>query len=71
MTEQIRSHTTLPLAVGFGISTPEQASEVGRLADAVVVGSAIVRRIGEKGEDPGLASQIGDFAADLVRPLKG
>ncbi len=71
MVEQIRSHTTLPLAVGFGISTPDHAAEVGRLADAVVVGSAIVRRIGEKGEDPGLVTQIGDFAADLVRPLKG
>ena len=44
---QIRRHTTLPIAVGFGISTPEQAHEVEtQAADAVVVGSAIVQRIG-------------------------
>ena len=70
MIERIKSFTTKPLAVGFGISNPEQAEEVARHADAVVVGSAIVRRIGEKGGDPDLVPQIGDFVADLMRPLK-
>jgi tryptophan synthase alpha chain len=46
----MRRITTLPLAVGFGISTPEQAREVARIADAVVVGSAFVRLIGEGGD---------------------
>jgi tryptophan synthase alpha chain len=46
----MRRITTLPLAVGFGISTPEQAREVARVADAVVVGSAFVRLIGEGGD---------------------
>lgn len=46
----IRKCTDLPVAVGFGISTAAQASEVARIADAVVVGSAIVDRIG-KGEE--------------------
>jgi tryptophan synthase alpha chain len=46
----MRRMTTLPLAVGFGISTPEQAREVARVADAVVVGSAFVRLIGEGGD---------------------
>ncbi len=46
----MREVTNLPLAVGFGISTPEQAREVARVADAVVVGSAIVRLIGEGGD---------------------
>ena len=41
----IRPHSTLPVAVGFGISTPEQAKEIAACADAVVVGSAIVNRI--------------------------
>jgi len=41
----VRRHTTLPLAVGFGIRTPEQAAAVARIADAAVVGSAIVERI--------------------------
>ncbi len=42
---RLRRHTRLPVAVGFGIKTPEQAAEVARLADAAVVGSALVQRI--------------------------
>jgi tryptophan synthase alpha chain len=41
--ERLRSATTLPICVGFGISTPPQAAAVARLADGVVVGSAVVR----------------------------
>ncbi len=41
---RVREHTALPVAVGFGVSTAEQAAEVARVADGVVVGSAIVRR---------------------------
>jgi tryptophan synthase alpha chain len=44
--ERLRSATTLPICVGFGISTPEQARAVSRLADGVVVGSAVVREAG-------------------------
>jgi tryptophan synthase alpha chain len=44
---RVRTATTLPLCVGFGISRPEQARAVARLADGVVVGSAIVRAAGE------------------------
>jgi tryptophan synthase alpha chain len=44
---RIKSHTDLPCAVGFGISTPEQAASVARISDAAIVGSAIVSRIGE------------------------
>jgi tryptophan synthase alpha chain len=62
---EIKKHTDLPVAVGFGISTPEQAAEVARSADAVVVGSAIVRRIAEHGKEPDLAEKI----SSLVRPL--
>jgi len=43
MVEKIRRETALPVAVGFGISTPEQAGSVARLADGVVVGSALVK----------------------------
>lgn len=42
---RLRRHTDLPLAVGFGITTPEQAASVARVADAAVVGSAIVRQV--------------------------
>jgi tryptophan synthase alpha chain len=43
--EQLKAHTDLPCAVGFGIRTPERAAEVAKLADGVVVGSAIVSRV--------------------------
>ena len=39
---RLKRHTELPVAVGFGIKTPEQAAEVARVADAAVVGSALV-----------------------------
>jgi len=62
----IRQHTDLPVAVGFGISTPEQSAEVARLADAVVVGSAIVRRVAEHGQSPQLVEKVVDFVKPLV-----
>ena len=49
--EDIRDVTDLPLAVGFGINTPEQARNIGEIADGVIVGSAIVKIIEEYGED--------------------
>jgi tryptophan synthase alpha chain len=42
---RVRQHTSLPLAVGFGISTPEQAAAVGRIADGVIVGSALISAV--------------------------
>ncbi|MEI6278662.1 MAG: tryptophan synthase subunit alpha [Verrucomicrobiae bacterium] len=68
---EIRKHTSLPVAVGFGISTPDQAREVASQADAVVVGSAIVRRIGELGNSPDLAGQIASFVRPLASAAKG
>jgi tryptophan synthase alpha chain len=66
----IRRHTELPIAVGFGISNADQASQVALLADAVVVGSAIVRRIGEFGQDHQLSQRIQEFVEPLVRAVK-
>ncbi|MBV6450353.1 MAG: Tryptophan synthase alpha chain [Anaerolineales bacterium] len=43
---QVREHTSVPVCVGFGISTPEQAKEVGKMADGAIVGTACVRTIG-------------------------
>lgn len=51
----IRAASALPVAVGFGISTPENAADVSNVADAVVVGSALVRQIAEHGEDQAAA----------------
>ena len=54
--ERIRSHTKLPIGVGFGIKTPEQAAAVARHADAAVVGSAIVDRVKAGLDDNGKAT---------------
>ena len=54
---QIRSHTSLPVGVGFGIRDATSAAQVAGVADAVVVGSAIVSRIAENAEDPQKISQ--------------
>ena len=48
--QRVREHTDIPVCVGFGIGTPEQARAVGILADGVIVGSACVRAIGESPE---------------------
>ena len=61
----IRATTTLPIAVGFGISTPAHVRQVAQHADGIVVGSAIVKRIAEFGQRPELLAQLSDF----VRPL--
>jgi tryptophan synthase alpha chain len=59
--QSMRAVTMLPLAAGFGISTPEQAGAVAKMADGVVVGSALVRLIGNNASD----QQIEDFARGL------
>ncbi|MCL5291208.1 MAG: tryptophan synthase subunit alpha [Actinobacteria bacterium] len=51
LVKRVKAVTDKPVAVGFGISTPEQAGEVGRIADGVIIGSALVRLIGEAGEN--------------------
>jgi tryptophan synthase alpha chain len=48
---RLRAATELPIAVGFGVRSPEQAARIGRVADAVIVGSAIVDLIGSEGEN--------------------
>lgn len=62
---RIRCLTTLPLAVGFGISTPAQAKAVAALADAVIVGSAIVARVEASRGHPDVIARAGHFLADL------
>ena len=66
----IRAVTNLPLAIGFGISSPAQARAAAEHADAVVVGSAIVKRVGEFGADPDLARRVADFVRPLVEAVK-
>ncbi|MBR1758065.1 MAG: tryptophan synthase subunit alpha [Lachnospiraceae bacterium] len=51
MVEAARRYADIPVAIGFGISTPEQAAEMAQIADGVIVGSAIVKLIGDYGHD--------------------
>ena len=73
---RLKSHTDLPIAVGFGIKTPEMAGTIARNADAAVVGSAIVDRV-RAGLDangrptPGLARGVLDFVAELAAGVRG
>jgi tryptophan synthase alpha chain len=67
MMARIRAETPLPIALGFGLSTPAQVREAGRWADAAVVGSALVRVIGEGGAAVDAPKRAGAF----VRWLRG
>ena len=69
LVEAMRKRTVLPLAVGFGISTPDQVSAVAQLADGVIVGSAFVRLIEEFAADPALESKLEHFASSLAAAL--
>jgi len=66
LVKRARAVTDLPVAVGFGISTPEQVRSVWRFADAAVVGSAIVREIENLRDSPDLVKRIGEFARSLI-----
>lgn len=70
MVSKIRTHTNLPIAVGFGISTPEQARIVAQSADAVVVGSAVVNQIAQQGKSPSLVAEVEKFVRDLAAAVK-
>jgi tryptophan synthase alpha chain len=70
MTAKIRAHTDLPIAVGFGISNPEQARQVAEHAEAIVVGSAIVNQIAEHGHSADLVPLVSDFVRSLAKGVK-
>jgi tryptophan synthase alpha chain len=66
----IRRHSKLPVAIGFGISTPAQARAAARVGDAVVVGSAIVNQIAKHSRDRRVAERVARFVAAMVRGVK-
>ncbi|MFO8057626.1 MAG: tryptophan synthase subunit alpha [bacterium] len=68
--KRIKKLSDLPVAVGFGISTPEQAARVAEHADAVVVGSAIVSVIGKHGDSPRLVDEVREFAGSLATGVR-
>ncbi|GAX89744.1 tryptophan synthase subunit alpha [Effusibacillus lacus] len=75
----VRSATPLPVAVGFGVSTPEQAAQIKRYADGVIVGSALVRKVkpladavaaGNQAETEKAYAELIRFAASMKEPLR-
>lgn len=66
---EIRKLTGKPVAVGFGVSTPAEAANLSRVADGVIVGSAIVKRIEELRDHPDLPHSIGEFVRTLKQAL--
>ena len=65
----IRENTDVPCAVGFGISTPEQAKEMSQYADGVIVGSAIVKQIAEYGKDS--PAPVGSYVKKMKDAIRG
>jgi len=67
ITAKIKECTDVPCAVGFGISTPEQAAKMAGCADGVIVGSAIVKRVGQFGRDA--APEVGAYVKSMKNAI--
>jgi tryptophan synthase alpha chain len=65
---RLKAGTDLPVAVGFGVRTPEQAADIARVADGVVVGSAIVEIVAEYGKDA--APHVRDYVKSLSDAIR-
>jgi len=65
----IRENTDIPCAIGFGISTPEQAEKMAKIADGVIVGSAIVKLAEQYGREAG--TPIGEYTASMKTAIRG
>ena len=70
MVRRIRAISPVPVGVGFGIASPQQAAEVARIADAVIVGSAISQIIETHQGQADLLPQVGQFVASLKHALR-
>ena len=68
---ELRKHTPKPISVGFGVSTPEHAGQVAKVADGVIVGSAIVNVIeAHKDDETKMLAAVKQFASDLAASVK-
>ena len=66
---RVRAHTRLPIALGFGIATPEHVREACRIADAAVVGSALVNLIADRRETNGIPGRVAEYVRSLRSAL--
>lgn len=65
----VRAHTDVPCAIGFGISTPEQAKKMSQISDGAIVGSAIMKLIEQYGKDA--PAYVGDYVKSMVDAMRG
>jgi tryptophan synthase alpha chain len=63
--DRIRKISKTPVAVGFGVATPDDAANVSAIADGVIVGSAIVKHIASHQQQPGMAGHVAEFVRSL------
>lgn len=68
--EKIRKVTKVPVAVGFGVATPEDAANVAAVADGVIVGSAIVKKMAAYQQKPEMVKQVAEFVRSLKTAMK-
>ncbi|TMQ25929.1 MAG: tryptophan synthase subunit alpha [Nitrospirae bacterium] len=68
--EKIRKVTRVPVAVGFGVATPEDAAKVAAIADGVIVGSAIVKQIAAYGQKPEMVKHVAGFVRSLKAAMR-
>ena len=66
-----KKEASVPVAVGFGISTPEQAATVGKIADGVIIGTRLVRVVGEAGDRDAAVAAVTDFLRTARAALEG
>ncbi len=67
--QRIRKVTQLPLAIGFGISRPEQAKEIAPYADGIVVGSALVKMIADNSQRDDLVAVVSQYAREMKKAI--
>jgi len=70
LVREIRDETVLPVGVGFGISTPEQAASVAAMSDAVIVGSALSKLVEEAASDDAAVDAVRDLSARLKQATR-
>ena len=63
--DKLRKVSAAPIAVGFGVATPKDAAQMSKMADGVIVGSAIVKRIASHLQDPGMIGHVAEFVRSL------
>ncbi len=65
----LREQTELPICIGFGISGPETAAQLAPVADGLIVGSAIVRRVAKASDRTSAATAVRDFVRELRQAI--